>query len=319
VYKTEFDFVYKLFANKLEDNISSMNSVYKEIMAVFTNTDVSNFEKLPDDMPSRSVFACLFKEFNEYLEASIIQGFKWKTELKHKSIDYQLWKEYLDSPTVQNEERIVKRYLPLVKYVARKTIAPSLPTLDHKDLSSFEVFCLLVAMDRCDISKGFSFQTFTVPSRRGLILDELHELEWISRAGREKLQALNRAMDKVLQERGILHDEYLIEEMGVEEKSYRETIEMACRTYFASIDDIISFEDAESPFEEALPHDDESAKDIPENEDEMKRVTSTLNKMVEYRFKNVESQSKAVIKAKLDEKTYQILALRYEELFDSNS
>jgi len=49
--------------------------------------------------------------------------------------------------------------------------------LDYDDLLSFGVFGLLDAIDRFEISKGFSFQTFAVPRIRGAILDELRRNE----------------------------------------------------------------------------------------------------------------------------------------------
>ena len=201
--------------------------------------------------------------------------------MERKSSDSRLWDEYLASPTEFNKERIVRRYLPLVKYVVGRMIVSPPSGLDYEDLLSFGVFGLLDAVNRFDISKGFSFQTFAVPRIRGSILDELRKYDWISRTGREKLQKLNRAIDKVLQEKGTLHDKYLIEEMGVDEKSYRETLELASRTYFVSLDDMIAFEDGEVPLEEALPHEGESIQDILENEDEIKRVSSSLNKLPE--------------------------------------
>ena len=201
--------------------------------------------------------------------------------MERKSSDSQLWDEYLASPTEHNKERIVKRYLPLVKYVVGRMIVSPPSGLDYEDLLSFGVFGLLDAVNRFDISKGFSFQTFAVPRIRGSILDELRKYDWISRTGREKLQKLNKAMDKILQEKGTLHDKYLIEEMGVDEKSYRETLELASRTYFVSLDEMVAFEDGEVTLEEALPHDSESIQDILENEDEIERVASSLRNLPE--------------------------------------
>ncbi|MCF6288028.1 MAG: hypothetical protein L3J53_02185 [Proteobacteria bacterium] len=44
--------------------------------------DVENYEKLPDDVTEHGQFAKLFKIFTSYLEAALIQGFKWG-KLKH--------------------------------------------------------------------------------------------------------------------------------------------------------------------------------------------------------------------------------------------
>ncbi len=69
--------VMGLFVDKLQSNLNRMNSIYSEIFELFDNAGVVNFEKLPDDLSERGRFAKLFKEFNAYLEAAKIQGFKW--------------------------------------------------------------------------------------------------------------------------------------------------------------------------------------------------------------------------------------------------
>lgn len=66
-----------LFASKLQKNLEKMNAIYEDILELFRNAGIENFEKLPDDYTERGKFASLFKEFNDYFEASKIQGFKW--------------------------------------------------------------------------------------------------------------------------------------------------------------------------------------------------------------------------------------------------
>lgn len=72
-----------LFADRLENNLKKLNKLYDEISELFENAKIENFEKLPDDLTERAEFAKLFKKFNETLEASKIQGFKW-SELEYK-------------------------------------------------------------------------------------------------------------------------------------------------------------------------------------------------------------------------------------------
>jgi type I restriction enzyme R subunit len=67
----------ELFVDKLEDNIKKLNNIYDEIFSLFKNAKISNFSKLPDDIAEKGKFAKLFKELNDTLEASKIQGFKW--------------------------------------------------------------------------------------------------------------------------------------------------------------------------------------------------------------------------------------------------
>ena len=67
-----------LFAQRLPDNLKNMNSLFEQIRAVFELAGVENFEKLPPEIPEKRMFADLFRQFNESLEAAKVQGFRWK-------------------------------------------------------------------------------------------------------------------------------------------------------------------------------------------------------------------------------------------------
>ena len=66
-----------LFVPHLVENLKRMNELYDSIFDLFHNTEIENFEKLPADTAVCRKFAKDFNEFNEYLEAAKIQGFKW--------------------------------------------------------------------------------------------------------------------------------------------------------------------------------------------------------------------------------------------------
>ncbi len=90
-----------LFADKLESNLKKLNTLFDEIHELFENAKISNFEKLPDDLSERGAFAKLFKKFNDTLEASKIQGFKWCVqELKLDELVYlALVQRYKELPS----------------------------------------------------------------------------------------------------------------------------------------------------------------------------------------------------------------------------
>ena len=66
-----------LFVQHLIDNLKQMNELFESITDLFTDSGIENFEKLPDDTSACRKFAKDFNEFNSYLEAAKIQGFKW--------------------------------------------------------------------------------------------------------------------------------------------------------------------------------------------------------------------------------------------------
>lgn len=68
-----------LFVQHLAENLKQLNELFENISELFSNAGIENFEKLPDDIAVCRKFAKDFKEFNGYLEAAEIQGFRWDT------------------------------------------------------------------------------------------------------------------------------------------------------------------------------------------------------------------------------------------------
>lgn len=69
---------YQLFAEKLEENLKKINTLFADIKTLFTLAGIPHFERLPDDIEVKRKFARLFKELNDHLEAAKVQGFVWK-------------------------------------------------------------------------------------------------------------------------------------------------------------------------------------------------------------------------------------------------
>ena len=79
---------FGIFVSKLGNNLKKMNFIYDEIVSLFEEAGLSDFEKLPDDTASRASFAKLFRQLNDHLEAALIQGFTWeKAEYKDEKTD----------------------------------------------------------------------------------------------------------------------------------------------------------------------------------------------------------------------------------------
>jgi len=79
-----------LFAQRLPENLNRMNEIFADIKKLFEDAGVPDFEKLPADGESCGMFAKLYKQFNEHLEAAEIQGFKWEqSEYTFKDESYK--------------------------------------------------------------------------------------------------------------------------------------------------------------------------------------------------------------------------------------
>jgi RNA polymerase sigma factor for flagellar operon FliA len=70
-------------------------------------------------------------------------------------------------------------------------------------------------------------------------------------------------------------------EMGVDEKTYWETLELASRSYIVSLDEIVALDDGDVSLEGILPSDKEDPSAIVENQDDVDRIAKALFQLPE--------------------------------------
>ncbi len=118
------------------------------------------------------------------------------------SYNYNLWNEYTATRNLQTREKLLTKYLPLVKYVAGKMMF-SLPTcVAYNDLLSAGVMGLIGALERFKPEQGVKFETFVLPRIKGAILDELRTLDWAPRSLRSKARMVERISEQLEKELG---------------------------------------------------------------------------------------------------------------------
>ncbi len=71
---------FGLFVPKLEENVEKMDYIYRQILTLFKSEGIEDFSKLPENIESKRQFVSLFNDFNKYLEAARIQGYKFDSE-----------------------------------------------------------------------------------------------------------------------------------------------------------------------------------------------------------------------------------------------
>jgi RNA polymerase sigma factor FliA len=114
----------------------------------------------------------------------------------------QLWREYRTNPLVELRNRLVERYLPLVKYNAERIWARLPDGVELDDLISAGVFGLMDAIDAFDLERGVKFETYCVPRIRGAMLDELRTMDWVPRLVRSKASKMEEARKSLEAELG---------------------------------------------------------------------------------------------------------------------
>ena len=70
---------FGVFVDKLERNLTSMNTIYDDIFDHFSAAGIENFERNDPDLSWKKRFAKLFSSFNDKLDSAKIQGFFWGT------------------------------------------------------------------------------------------------------------------------------------------------------------------------------------------------------------------------------------------------
>lgn len=103
----------------------------------------------------------------------------------------QLWQAYRADPSVENRNRLVEHYLPLVRYNAERIWSRLPEGVDLDDLISAGIFGLMDAIEAFDHERGVKFETYCVPRIRGAMLDELRTMDWVPRLGRSKASKLD--------------------------------------------------------------------------------------------------------------------------------
>ncbi|TWU06764.1 RNA polymerase sigma factor FliA [Symmachiella macrocystis] len=115
----------------------------------------------------------------------------------------ETWQEYKkDQTNLQLRNKLMERYLPLVRYNAERVWAKLPEGVDLNDLISAGVFGLMDAIDAFDLERGVKFETYCVPRIRGAMLDELRTMDWVPRLVRSKASKLENARKKAEAEVG---------------------------------------------------------------------------------------------------------------------
>ncbi len=124
------------------------------------------------------------------------------TKLSPEEIQ-EIWVTYKKDQTNQRlRNRLIERFLPLVRYNAERVWAKLPEGVDMNDLMSAGVFGLMDAIDAFDMSRGVKFETYCVPRIRGAMLDELRTMDWVPRLVRSKASKLEAARKSVEAQHG---------------------------------------------------------------------------------------------------------------------
>lgn len=151
-------------------------------------------------------------------------------------------REYKDAPATERlrmRDRLIHHYMPLVKLVASRIIRRLPPQIELGDLINTGILGLIDAIDKFDPSRDIKFETYAEFRIRGAILDELRSLDWVPRSIRQKLHAMQKAMEELEnRNKRPATDDELAKEMGVPLKEFQELLGKANGVSLISFEDL---------------------------------------------------------------------------------
>ncbi len=107
-----------------------------------------------------------------------------------------LWTSYFDSRgSFATLEPLLEAYLPFARKVLMRLMIRLPSHVKSEDLINSAIIGLYEAICRFDPNAGASFETFATRRVRGAVLDDLRAMDPLSRTQRDKVSAVEKAMD----------------------------------------------------------------------------------------------------------------------------
>jgi RNA polymerase sigma factor for flagellar operon FliA len=141
--------------------------------------------------------------------------------------------------TTENREEVIKRYSPMIKYVANRIAMRLPPHIEVDDLISVGVLGLMDAITKYDSSRGAKFKTYAEFRVRGAILDELRALDWVPRSIRQKASAVEKVVRSLEAKlRRLPEDDEVAKEMDMSLDQFYRTIDETKSVPVFSLEDL---------------------------------------------------------------------------------
>lgn len=141
--------------------------------------------------------------------------------------------------TTENREEVIKRYSPMIKYVANRIAMRLPPHIEVDDLISVGVLGLMDAISKYDSSRGAKFKTYAEFRVRGAILDELRAMDWVPRSIRQKASNVDKVVQTLQAKLSRSpEDEEVAEAMGISLDQFHDTLNETKSIPIFSLEDL---------------------------------------------------------------------------------
>lgn len=149
---------------------------------------------------------------------------------------------------MDDREAIIKKYIPLVKYIASRVIIGKSKYIEYEDLVGYGMIGLMDALKKFDQSKGMKFSTYSSIRIKGAMIDELRKNSPISKGAMDKLNKYNLVVEKLQKQLSREPTELEIANgLGVHRKEIGEIEGYINYISLVSLEDLIFSEDDDMP------------------------------------------------------------------------
>lgn len=104
--------------------------------------------------------------------------------------------------THPDNNALLKQYSPLVRRLAKRMMVKLPPSVEIDDLIQVGMLGLTEALTRFEAAQGVQFETFATQRIRGAMIDELREVDWISRRSRRSQKEIDQVVHLLEQRLG---------------------------------------------------------------------------------------------------------------------
>lgn len=112
----------------------------------------------------------------------------------------EAWSRYLTDKSIDDLDLLVRQYLPLAKFFARRALAKAPAHQDSEEILSYATDGLIKAIQRFDPTVGVKFETYATRRIPGAIIDGQRAQDPLARSMRRRVK-LVRAATETLWER----------------------------------------------------------------------------------------------------------------------
>lgn len=177
------------------------------------------------------------------------------------------------------KEEIIKKYIPLVRYIASRVIIGKSKYIEYEDLVSYGLVGLMDSINKFDETKGMKFSTYASIRIKGSMIDEIRKNSPISKGAMDKLNRYNEVIEKL--QKSLLReptDKEIADALGVSGHEVSEIENYINYISIVSLENIIFSDDDDMPLMGTI---EDEKSPSPEDSLEEKEQLEYLTKAIE--------------------------------------